>query len=86
MTSTSVTFTWLELVCGERNGQINGYSYLLINEAGAVITKDETASTSVSIAKLTPFTNYSFQVSAKTESGIGPASPTLHVVTDEGGL
>ena len=62
------------------------YSYLLKDETGTVITNDETASTSVSIANLNPFTNHRFSVSAKTRSGIGQASPTVNVLTEEGGL
>ena len=85
VTSTSVTFSWSEPACGQRNGQIVLYSYMLINEAGAVITNDETKSTGVSFNNLEPFTSYSFKVSARTQSAFGPTSMAVNITAEERG-
>ena len=86
VTSTSARVSWSEPACGQRNGDITAYSFLLLDEAGTVIENDDTTSTSVFINNLMPFTNHSFKVSAKTRRGIGPASPALHFLTEQGGL
>ena len=51
----------------------------------AFVKNDTIESTFVSIDNLTPFTNYSFSVSASTRSGVGPASIAVNFLTEDGG-
>ncbi|XP_038066674.1 angiopoietin-1 receptor-like [Patiria miniata] len=79
----SLAFSWSLPVCGNRGGVITGYDYRLSTSGAAPMTRQTTASLSVTIDGLTPFTYYSFQVAARTNDGTGPYSAAVASRTHE---
>ena len=86
VTSSTVSLTWNEPICGQRRGQIIAYSYFLMNISGMPISSGNTTDKDVLIKNLTPFTNYNFTVLAITMRGVGPTSAPLNLSTEDGGL
>ncbi|XP_022097194.1 angiopoietin-1 receptor-like isoform X2 [Acanthaster planci] len=70
-----LSFSWSPPPCGSRGGIITGYVYKLSGRGPTIL--DDTAVESVTITQLIPFTNYKFQVAAKTNAGAGPYSETI---------
>ncbi|XP_038066680.1 receptor-type tyrosine-protein phosphatase mu-like [Patiria miniata] len=83
---SSLAFSWSLPACGNRGGVITGYVYSLSTSGAAPVTGQTTAGLSggaVTIAGLTPYTSYSFQVAARTNDGTGPYSADVTSRTQE---
>ena len=79
-------FTWQPPICGQQNGLIVNYTYILVNSISNETVEDNTVTTmEVSIDDLLPFVDYDFMVRANTEKGSGPLG-RLFVKTAEGGM
>ncbi|XP_072041078.1 receptor-type tyrosine-protein phosphatase delta-like [Amphiura filiformis] len=78
---TNISFSWSKPPCGHRHGPIVAYSYELRNGTNEVIDSTISA-TSITFSDLTPYTNYSFTISAVTDAGQGPNS-TLIKLTNQ---
>ena len=79
-TTTSLTFTWDEVPCGNRGGP-NTYKYTLDTSSPV-----ETAATSVTISDLIPCSSYQFSVLASTSAGDGPVTNIAAATDDESKL
>ncbi|XP_038066672.1 tyrosine-protein kinase receptor Tie-2-like [Patiria miniata] len=82
---SSLAFSWSLPACGSRGGVITGYVYRLSTSGAAPVTGQTTAGSggAVTIAGLTPYTSYSFQVAARTNDGTGPYSVAVTSRTQE---
>ena len=79
---TNVTLNWL---APEQPNGIVTYDYVIINSMGDTVNDGMTMQLSVTVDGLDEFTNYTFEVTARTSAGsIGPA--TVNFTTLEGGM
>ncbi|XP_071799332.1 tyrosine-protein phosphatase Lar-like isoform X2 [Asterias amurensis] len=77
-------FTWQPPICGQQNGLIVNYTYILVNSISNETVEDNTVTTMEAfIDDLLPFVDYDFMVRANTEKGSGPFG-RLVVKTAEG--
>ena len=80
-TDTSLTFTWDEVPCGSRGGEITRYRYSFA-ESGESFDAGNTFDTSdadrsITRTGLTCNTEYIFRVAAINGDGVGPYSSTV---------
>ena len=83
-TSSSLTISWDEIHCANRNGIITGYPYELYlkSDINTALLTSTTTSTSVTISSgLTPDTEYFIRVAAKTNAGSGSWSNYVSLQT-----
>ena len=88
LTSTSVSFNWLEIDCIERNGVITNYT-VVFQEPGGDVTPGEVnvMDRTFTASGLTPHTNYIFRVAGVNSNGTGPYNSNgITVTTDEDGI
>ena len=80
VTLSSITVTWDELSCVERNGAPTGYriQYGITNFDNI----ETVTGTSFTATRLIPLTIYMFRVAAVNSNGMGPYSTTLTSVTN----
>ena len=84
--STSLTFSWEEVVLEDQNGNITSYEcilYELFSDSTNTVSSDTTMTT---ITDLSPHKGYIFQVAAVNAAGRGPFSNTIMTMTDEAGM
>ena len=86
--SRTLSYTWDEIPCGQRGGEITKYHYQLEDEMGSLVKNGSVSSPTTTIAfdDLIPCSNYTFRVSATTASGEGPFTEDLKNVTDIEGM
>ena len=80
----SITIQWSEVECLEQNSAITGYSV----RYGMTVTVNVTGASNrmFTATGLTPYTNYTFEVAAVSDSGTGPfASTTMETNIHDGG-
>ena len=84
VTARSVSVSWNEIECIERNGMITNYTVEFSSLGGSVIPGvlmvDERRFTA---SGLTPFTNYTFRVAGVNSNGTGPFSNVAIIQTVE---
>ena len=84
MTPRSVSVSWNEIECIERNGMITNYTVEFSSLGGSVIPGVLMVNERRFIASgLTPFTNYTFRVAGVNSIGTGPFSDLITIQTDE---
>jgi len=86
---TAAVITWDEPPCDQRNGLISRYEYVLEGLdpwAQGDAQKASVAVERVELAKLTPFTRYSFKVRGLNGKGGGPFSEPIEILTKPGGI
>ena len=84
-TATSISISWTQISCIDRNGDITGYRILYGPVNTAPVTLDhQSTSTSRDFTGLSPFTSYSFSVSGVNSQGAGAFSAEAIVRTSEG--
>ena len=82
---TTAELHWSPIAVEKQNGVITGYTVKVVGpDSPREIPVQGACTTSVEIPGLRPFTSYSFNISAMTKVGIGPAS-TVSSKTLEGG-
>ena len=85
VTSRSVSVSWNEIECIERNGMITNYTVEFSSLGGSVIPGvlmvDERPRFTAN--GLTPFTNYTFRVAGINSIGTGPFSDLITIQTVE---
>ena len=84
-TSHSISLKWNPPPYDKQNGVIISYVINVTNAVTLVSVQYYTATTSIIISNLEPFTTYVCVVAAATSVGVGPFSHLLFVQTDEGG-
>ena len=83
-TATSISISWAQISCVDRNGDITGYRILYGPANNAPVTLDhQTTSTSRDFTGLSPFTNYVFSVSGVNSQGAGAFSAEAIFRTSE---
>lgn len=85
VTSTSFILLWEPPLAEDQNGVITEYMVNFTQVHSHVYTLFLTNSTSLDVTMLSPFTLYSFSVSAATALGFGPASEHFQVRSAEDG-
>ena len=86
-TSTNVTISWGEVPCQDQNSVIGEYRVLygaVTSGVGGTVT---TSGRTLTMNGLSPYTNYSIEVSSVNSDGaMGPYSSPLFVVTDQSSM
>ena len=83
--STTAELSWSPVPVEKQNGIITGYTVKVVGpDSPREIPVQGAGTTSVEIPGLRPFTSYTFNVSAMTKGGTGPAA-TVSSKTPEGG-
>eukprot|EP00731_Ephydatia_muelleri_P018991 Em0011g1031a len=83
-TSSSVTISWGEVPCQDQNSVIVGYRVLYGAVTSGVGGTVATSGRTLTVNGLSPYTNYSIEVSAiNSDRAMGPYSSPLFVVTDQ---
>ena len=86
-TSSSVTISWGEVPCQDQNSVIVGYKVLYGTVTSGVGGTVATSGRALTVNGLSPYTNYSIEVSAVNSDGaMGPYSSPLFVVTDQSSM
>ena len=82
---TKAELSWSPVPVEKQNGVIIGYTVEFMGpDSPREIQVKESNATSVEIPGLRPFTSYTFNISAMTKAGTGPAT-TISSRTPEGG-
>ena len=86
-TSSSVTISWGEVPCQDQNSVIVEYRVLYGAVTSGVGGTVATSGRTLTVNGLSPYTNYSIEVSAVNSDGaMGPYSSPLFVVTDQSSM
>ena len=86
LSSTVISFTWLELPYIHQNGIILYYEVQVIENETDILWTFFAVNKDINIASLHPYYNYIGTVAAHTIVGIGPFSAAVSVQTDQAGL
>ena len=84
-TSQSVEISWSPPLLEERNGIITSYTVTVSRQGTDSQIQLTSATTSISVSMLNPFTTYMVTVAASTTIGVGPPSTQLTFRTAEDG-
>ena len=85
-TSTSITVTWDEIDCIDRNGVIDGYTVEYQPVGGDATTEVVMGISTFTASDLRPFTNYMFRVrGGNSDVMMGPYSNRITIHTSEDG-
>ena len=82
ITSRSVSVSWRQITCIERNGPITNYSVEFLEVGGALIP-DVVVNRTFTASGLIPYTNYTFKVAGVNDNGTGPFSNVTSILTEE---
>ena len=80
--SRSVSVSWIQIRCVERNGPITNYTVEFQVVGGAVIP-GVVVNRTFTASGLTPYTNYTFRVAGVNDNGTGPFTNATSVMTEE---
>ena len=88
--ATTAKLSWTPVPAQKQNGVITGYTVHVVRaDLSSTSRRDipvqKGDATSVDVPNLTPFTSYSFSISAKTNAGAGPPSASISSKTPETG-
>ena len=86
LSSTIISFTWLELPDLHQNGIILYYEIQIVEYETGMLSTYFTVAKDINIASLHPYYNYTGTVAAYTIVGSGPFSAAVSVQTDQAGL
>ena len=72
---TKAELSWISVPIEKRSGVITGYKIQVVGpDSPREITVLNADTTTVAVSNLRPFTSYTFNVSAMTKAGTGPAA------------
>ena len=80
--SKSVSVSWSQIRCIERNGPITNYT-VEFQEVGGALIPGVVVNETFTISGLTPHTNYIFRVAAVNNNGTGPFTNVTSILTEE---
>ena len=87
ISSTAIIVQWETVPCIEQNGDITGYTVLVLESGEMERVEDVVGDvTQVTISELTPSTTYSIQVAAVNNEGTGPYSDLITIDTPDSEL
>ena len=78
-TSRSVSVSWTQIRCIERNGPITNYTV----EVGGALIPGVVVNRTFMASGLTPYTNYTLRVAGVNDNGTGPFSNVTSILTEE---
>ena len=81
-TSRSVSVSWTQIRCIERNGPITSYT-VEFQEVGGALIPGVVVNRTFIVSGLTPYTNYTFRVAGVNDNGTGPFSNVTSILTEE---
>ena len=81
-TSRSVSVSWTQIRCIERNGPITNYT-VEFQEVGGALISCVVVNRTFTASGLTPYTNHTFRVAAVNDAGTGPFSNVTSILTEE---
>ena len=79
--SRSITVNWNEIPCIQQNGMVTRYEVEFEPSGEGTIS-----GRSFTVNRLTPFTDYTFQVRGVNSAGSGPYSDLINITTSEEGM
>ena len=82
ITSRSVSVSWTQISCIERNSPITSYT-AEFQEMGGALIPGMVVNQTFTASGLTPYTNYTFRVAGVNEAGTGPFSNVTGILTEE---
>ena len=83
--STSLRLSWTPVPKDQQKGIVTGYDLVIVGpDSIRKIPITDASINSIEVSDLRPFTQYTFDVSAVTVAGTGPAA-TISFTTPEGG-
>ena len=86
LSSTIISFTWLEVPDIHKNGIILYYEVRVVENETGIFWTFFAVNKDINIASLHPYYNYIGTVAAHTTVGAGPFSAAVSVQTDQAGL
>ena len=81
-TSRSVSVSWTQIRCIERNGLITNYT-VEFQEVGGALIPGVVVNRTFTASGLTPYTNYTFRVAGVNDAGTGSFTDVTSVMTEE---
>ena len=81
-TSRSVSVSWTQIGCIERNGPITNYTVEFRKVGGALIP-GMVVNRTFTASGLTPYTNYTFSVAGVNDASTGPFTNVTNIMTEE---
>ena len=81
-TSRSVSVSWKQIKCIERNGPITNYT-VEFQEVRGVLIPGVVMNRTFIASGLTPYTNYTFRIAGVNDNGTGPFSNMTSIHTEE---
>ena len=82
ITSRSISVSWTQIGCIERNGPITNYT-VEFQEVGGALIPGVVVNRTFTASGLTPYTNYTFRVAGVNDNGTGPFSNATSITTEE---
>jgi receptor-type tyrosine-protein phosphatase Q len=77
--SSRVEFEWVAPSVEDSNGVVVGYVVRVTGQDSNEVIELQTNTSRVQVENLHPFYSYVFTVAARTEAGVGPFSPVIHL-------
>ncbi|XP_033636578.1 receptor-type tyrosine-protein phosphatase T-like [Asterias rubens] len=77
-TNNTVTFSWNQPPCGQRNGNVTTYQLSIVNTADGSVSTRNISRTTETFTGLVPFTDYNLSVSAVNQFGSGPFASAVN--------
>ena len=84
--SSRVVFEWVAPSAEDSNGIVIGYTVRVTGQDSNELRELQTNMTSIQVDNLHPFYSYVFIVAARTEAGVGPFSPVIHLQMPSAGM
>ena len=81
-TSRSVSVSWTQIRCIERNGPIIKYT-VEFRKVGGPLISGVVVNRTFTVSGLSPYTNYTFRVAGVNDNGTGPFSNVTSIQTEE---
>ena len=79
-------FEWVAPSAEDSNGIVIGYTVRVTGQDSNELIELQTNMTSIQVDNLHPFYSYVFTVAARTEAGVGPFSPVIHLQMPSAGM
>ncbi|XP_071799486.1 receptor-type tyrosine-protein phosphatase T-like [Asterias amurensis] len=77
-TNSTMTFSWNQPPCGQRNGNVTTYQLSIVNTADGSVSTRNISCTTETFTGLVPYTDYNLSVSAVNQFGSGPFASAMN--------